>query len=57
MVTPSKRLKVLMKKQSKLEHEAKMENKVSRIRDVSQWKLIRDREQVSEGESILSTIL
>ena len=24
-----------------------MENKVSRIRDVSQWKLIRDREQIS----------
>jgi len=34
-----------------------MENEVSRIIGVSQWKLIRDREQVSEGESILHTIL
>jgi hypothetical protein len=29
-----------------------VENEVSRIRDVSKWKLIQDREQVSEGEFI-----
>jgi hypothetical protein len=34
-----------------------MENEVSRTIDVSQWKLIRDRKQVSEGESILNTYI
>jgi len=33
------------------------ENEISRIRDVSQWKLSRDREQISERESMLNTIL
>jgi hypothetical protein len=40
-----------------LDKKVWMENEVSRTIDVSQWKLIRDREQVSEGESILNTIL
>jgi hypothetical protein len=34
-----------------------IENEFNRMRNVSQWKLIRDREQVSEGESILNSIL
>jgi hypothetical protein len=33
------------------------ENEVSTIRDVAQWELIRDREHVTDGESILDTIL
>ncbi len=37
-----------MKKQSKLDSEKRIENEVSTIRDVSQWKPSRDREQVSK---------
>jgi hypothetical protein len=46
-----------MKKQSKLDSEKRIENEVSTIIDVSQWKLSRDREQISERESILNAIL
>jgi len=35
-----------VKKQSKLDSEKRIENEVSTIIDVSQWKLSRDREQI-----------
>jgi len=48
-----------MKKQSKLDSEKRIENEVSTIIDVPQWKLSRDREQVSKENvsrfSILKT--
>ena len=34
------------KNQSNLDYDVRIENEVSTARDVSQWKLIRDREQV-----------
>jgi len=37
-----------MKKQSKLDSKKRIENEVSTIRNVSQRKLSRDREQVSK---------
>jgi GH25 family lysozyme M1 (1,4-beta-N-acetylmuramidase) len=37
-----------MKKQSKLDSEKRNKNEISTIIDVSQWKLSRDREQVSK---------
>jgi len=37
-----------MKKQSKLDSEKRIENEVSRIIDVSQWKLIRNRGQITK---------
>ncbi len=37
-----------MKKQSKLVSEKQIENEVSRARDVSQWKLSRDGDLVSD---------
>jgi hypothetical protein len=35
-----------------LNKEVQVENEVSRIRDVSEYELIQDREQVSEGKFI-----
>lgn len=43
--------------QLKVNNEVYIENKVNPIRIVLQWKLIRDRKEVSEKESILNTIL
>ena len=41
----------------RLANEVRMENEVSRIRVVSQWKLIRDRGQISEENQSKYTIL
>ncbi len=46
-----------MKKQSKLDSEKRIENEVSTIIDVSQWKLSRDREQVSKENASRFVIL
>ena len=41
----------------RLANEVRMENEVSTIIDVSQWKLSRDREQVSKENQSQYTIL
>ncbi len=41
----------------RLANEVRMENEVSRKRVVSQWKLIRDRGQISEENQSKYTIL
>ena len=41
----------------KLDNESRIQNEVNTERDVSKWKLSRDRGQVSDVESILNPIL